>query len=326
MMTLSFASPAYENKKKKTRREKFLEEMNRVIPWAELLQIIKGYYPKAGNGRQPMPIERMLRIYFMQQWYGLSDPAMEDALYDIESLRRFAGIDMETDAIPDETTILNFRHLLEKHELTKQIFEKTQWYLKEKGLLLREGTIVDATIINAPSSTKNRENARDKEMKQTKKGNQFIVNGVELWYFGMKAHVGTDTGRGLAHSVVVTDAAVHDSQVMDELLHGEEQAIYGDRAYTSEKKKAEYEARGIKWCINRKACRHYQLAPEDMEYNHKQSQIRAKGEPAFLVVKHLWHYQKVRYKGLFKNAAQVFSLFALANLYLVRHDLPMTRA
>jgi len=318
MINATFASLAYENKKKKTRREKFLAEMDKVIPWEELIQIIKKYYPKAGNGRQPMPLERMLRIYFMQQWYGLSDPTMEDALYDIESLRRFADIDIEADVIPDETTILNFRHLLEKHELTKKIFEKTQRYLTEKGLLLREGTIVDATIINAPSSTKNRDNARDKEMKQTKKGNQ--------WYFGMKAHVGTDTGKGLAHSIVVTDAAVHDSQVMDELLHGEEQAVYGDRAYTSEKKKAEYEARGIRWCVNRKACRHYKLSPEDVEYNHKQSQIRAKGEHAFLVVKHLWHYQKVKYKGLFKNAAQVFSLFALANLYLARHELGLIRA
>jgi IS5 family transposase len=318
MITATFASLAYESKKKKTRREKFLAEMDQVIPWEELIQIIKKYYPKAGNGRQPMPLERMLRIYFMQQWYGLSDPAMEDALYDIESLRRFADIDIEADVIPDETTILNFRHLLEKHELTKKIFEKTQRYLTEKGLLLREGTIVDATIVSAPSSTKNRDNARDKEMKQTKKGNQ--------WYFGMKAHVGTDTGKGLAHSIVVMDAAVHDSQVMDELLHGEEQAVYGDKAYTSEKRKKEYETRGIRWCVNRKACRHYQLSPEDVEYNHKQSQIRAKGEHAFLVVKHLWHYQKVRYKGLFKNAAQVFSLFALANLYLARHDLRMIRA
>ena len=317
MMTVSFASLAYENKKKKTRREKFLEEMNQVIPWEELLQDIKKYYPKAGNGRQPMPLERMLRIYFMQQWYGLSDPAMEDALYDIESLRRFADIDIEVDVIPDETTILHFRHLLEKHDLTKKIFEKTQRYLSERGLLLREGTIVEATIINAPSSTKNRDKTRDKEMRQTKKGNQ--------WYFGMKAHVGTDTGKGLVHSVVVTDAGVHDSQVMDELLHGEEQAVYGDRAYTSEKRKVEYEARGIKWCVNRKACRHYQLTPEDVEYNHKQSQTRAKGEHAFLIVKHLWRYQKVRYKGLYKNAAQVFSLFALANLYLVRHDLRMIR-
>jgi IS5 family transposase len=171
--------------------------------------------------------------------------------------------------------------LLEKHELTKKIFEKTKQYLSEKGLLLREGTIVDATIINAPSSTKNRDNTRDKEMKQTKKGNQ--------WYFGMKTHAGTDTGKGLAHSVVVTDAGVHDSQVMDELLHGEEQSVYGDRAYTSEKKKKEYEDRGIKWCVNRKAYRHHRLTPEDIEYNHRQSQIRAKGEHAFLVVKHLWH-------------------------------------
>jgi transposase, IS5 family len=318
MMRVSFASLAYEDKKKKTRREKFLQEMDEVIPWEELLQIIKQYYPRAGNGRQPMPLERMLRIYFMQQWYGLSDPAMEDALYDIESMRRFAGIDLGVDVIPDETTILHFRHLLEKHHLTRKIFEKTQQYLTEKGLLLREGTIVDATIISAPSSAKNQYKTRDKEMKQTKKGNQ--------WYFGMKAHVGTDTRKGLAHSVVVTDASVHDSQVMDKLIHGEEQAIYGDRAYTSEKKRQEYEARGIKWCVNRKACRHYQLTPEDVAYNHSQSQIRAKGEHAFLVVKHLWHYQKVRYKGLFKNAVQVFSLFALANFYLVRHELQAIRA
>jgi transposase, IS5 family len=318
MMTMTFASLAYENKKKQTRREKFLEEMDKVIPWAELLRLIKGHYPKAGNGRQPMPLERMLRIYFMQQWYGLSDPLMEDALYDSESMRRFAGIDLEIDAVPDETTILHFRHLLEKHELTKKIFEKTKHYLSEKGLLLREGTIVDATIISAPSSTKNRDNSRDSEMKQTKKGNQ--------WYFGMKAHVGTDTGKGLVHSVVVTDASVHDSQVMDGLLHGEEQAVYGDSAYTSEKRKTGYEAKGIKWSVNRKGYRHYQLSPEDVAYNHKQSQTRAKGEHAFRVVKHLWHYQKVRYKGLFKNAAQVFSLFALANLYMVRRELQTVRA
>jgi len=314
----SFASLAYDNKKKKTRREKFLQEMDKVIPWKDLVEIIEKHYPKAGNGRQPMPLEMMLRIYFMQQWYALSDPAMEDALYDIESMRRFAGIDIVADVVPDETTILHFRHLLEKHELTRKIFEKTQRYLRKKGLLLREGTIVDATIINAPSSTKNRGKTRDKEMKQTKKGNQ--------WYFGMKAHVGTDSNRGLVHSIMVTDAGVHDSQVMDELLHGEEKAIYGDRAYTSEKKKKEYEARGIKWCVKRKACRHYQLTPEDIEYNHRQGRIRAKGEHVFLVVKHLWHYQKVRYKGLFKNAAQVFSLFALANLYLVRNQLLATRA
>ena len=315
MRRASFASLAYENKKKKTRREKFLEEMNQVIPWSELVEVIRNHYPKAGNGRQPMPLERMLRIYFMQQWYGLSDPAMEDALYDIESMRRFAGIDLEADIVPDETTILHFRHLLEKHHLTKELFEQTNRYLAKKGLLLREGTIVDATIINAPSSTKNREKARDEEMKQTKKGNQ--------WYFGMKAHVGTDTGRGLVHSVVVTNAAVHDLRVMDKLLHGEELAVYGDKAYTSERKKTEYEAKGIGWFVNRKAKRGQQLTPEDQGYNHLQSQIRAKGEHAFRVVKHLWRYQKVRYKGLYKNAVQVFGLFTLANLYLVRNELLM---
>ena len=217
MVTMSFASLAYENKKKKTRREKFLEEMDKVIPWAELLESIEKCYPKAGNGRQPIPLERMLRIYFMQQWYGLSDPAMEDALYDIASLRRFADIDIERDVIPDETTILHFRHLLEKYELTREIFEKTKRYLAEKSLLVKAGTIVDATIINAPTSTKNQDRTRDPEMHQTQKGNQ--------WYFGMKAHVGTDTGKGLVHSIVVTDASVHDSQVMDELLHGEENSF-----------------------------------------------------------------------------------------------------
>jgi IS5 family transposase len=309
----SFASLAYDNKKKKTRREKFLEEMDQVIPWAELLKIVRKYYPKAGNGRQPMPLERMLRIYFMQQWYGLSDPGMEDSLYDIESMRRFAGIDLEHDAVPDETTILNFRHLLERHKLTEKIFDKTKQYLTDKGLMLREGTIVDATIINAPSSTKNQTRTRDPEMKQTKKGNQ--------WYFGMKAHVGTETGRGLVHSIKVTNAAVHDSQVMDDLLHGEESAVYGDKAYADTEKRQVFEYQGIEWHIDRKGSPGHPLTEEDRGWNQEQHHTRAKGEHAFLVVKHLWNYRKVRYKGLLKNAAQVFSLFALANLYLVRQDL-----
>jgi transposase, IS5 family len=318
MKRVTFAGLAYENKKKKTRRERFLDEMDEVIPWDELTQVIIQHYPKAGNGRQPMPLEWMLRIYFLQQWYGLSDPAMEDALYDIESMRRFAGIDLELDAVPDETTILNFRHLLEKHNLTKRLFDQINHYLTGRGLLVREGTIVDATIINAPSSTKNRAKVRDPEMKQTKKGNQ--------WYFGMKAHVGTDADRGLVHSIVVTNAAVHDSRVMDKLLHGKELSVYGDKAYASKEKKQDYEARGIEWCIKRKANRGQQLTLEDKAYNHQQGKIRAKGEHAFRVVKHLWRYQKVRYKGLFKNTAQVFSLFTLANLYLARHDLRMQGA
>jgi len=313
MRNVTFASLAYDCKKKKTRREKFLEEMDRVIPWGELLPLITPHYPKIGNGRQPMPMERMLRIYFMQQWYKLSDPEMEDSLYDTESMRRFAGIDLEVDVIPDETTILNFRHLLEKYHLTQKIFEQTNSYLREKGLFIKQGTIVDATIITAPSSTKNRDKTRDQEMKSTKKGNQY--------YFGMKAHVGTDTGKGLVHDIVVTDASVHDSQVMDELVHREEELVYGDRAYSSEKKQREYEDRGVRWCVNLKGHRWHQLSEEEKTVNHQQSQIRAKGEHAFRIVKHLWHYQKVKYKGLYKNAVQVFSLFALANLYLVRHEL-----
>jgi IS5 family transposase len=291
--------------------------MDQVIPWADLLKIVRKHYPKAGNGRQPMPLERMLRIYFMQQWYGLSDPGMEDALYDIESIRRFASIDLEADTIPDETTILNFRHLLEKHKLTEKIFERTKQYLSDKGLMLREGTIVDATIINAPPSTKNQNRTRDSEMKQTKKGNQ--------WYFGMKAHVGTDTDRGLVHSVTVTNAAVHDSQEMDELLHGEETSVYGDKAYSNIAKSQEFESRGIEWHIDRKGSPSHPLTQEDRTWNQEQHRIRAKGEHAFLVVKHLWGYKKVRYKGLLKNATQVFSLFALANLYLVRKDLLLMR-
>jgi IS5 family transposase len=318
MKAMTFASLAYENKKKKTRREQFLEEMDKVIPWSELIQVIEKYYPKAGNGRQPMPMEMMLRIYFMQQWYALSDPAMEDALYDIESMRRFADIDLGVDVVPDETTILNFRHMLEQHDLTKQIFEKAKNYLKERGLLLREGTIVDATIINAPSSTKNKGEARDPEMRSTRKGNNY--------YFGMKAHIGTDTGKGLVHDVVVTDASVHDSQVMDKLVHGEEQVVYGDKAYSSEEKRKEYEARGIKWRINLRGCRWRQLTELEAAINHEQSQTRAKVEHIFLVVKHLWRYTKVRYKGLYKNAAQVYILFALANLYLVRRELKVIGA
>jgi transposase, IS5 family len=248
--------------------------MDAVIPWKTLTEIIAPHYPKAGNGRQPMPLERMLRIYFMHQWYGLSDPTMEDALYDIEPMRRFAGIDLTGDVVSDETTILHFRHLLEKHKLTEAIFEKTNRYLTERGVLLREGTIVDATIINAPSSTKNQNKTRDLEMKQTKKGNQ--------WYFGMNAHVGTDTGKGLAYSIVVTNAAVHDSKVMDELLHGKEQAVYGDKAYSGKERQIDYEEVDIRWRVHRKANHGQCLTEEDAAYNHEQRKVRSQRRTFFL--------------------------------------------
>lgn len=310
MRQSSFSEMEYAAKKKVTRKERFLTEMDQVIPWKMLQRSIRKHYPKAGGGRKPIGLDIMLRIYFMQQWYGLSDPAMEDSLYDSQAMRRFAGVDVS--AIPDESTILNFRHLLERHNLTAKLFQQVERYLSDKGLMLNEGTIVDASIINAPSSTKNQDKQRDPEMKQTKKGNQ--------WYFGMKAHIGTDT-QGRTHSIVVTDAATHDSQVMDDLLHGEEATVYGDKAYASAEKKQGLEARGVSWRINRKAKRGRKLNAADNAFNRKNNRTRARVEHPFRIVKDLWGYTKVRYKGLAKNAAQVFALFALANLYMVRKEL-----
>ncbi len=223
MKQTTFASLAYAGKKKRTRREAFLAEMEAVVPWARLTALIEPHYPKAGpkGGRPPMPLEVMLRVYCLQQWYALSDPAAEEALYDSDAMRRFAGLELGDDAIPDETTILNFRHLLERHELTRAIFEAVNAYLRERGILLREGTLVDATLIDAPSSTKNKQGARDPEMTSTKKGN--------AWYFGMKAHVGVDIDSGVVHTLETSTAKMHDSQKFDELLHGDEHAVFGDK-------------------------------------------------------------------------------------------------
>ena len=310
MKQSSFSDLAYEQKKKTTRKERFLAEMDAILPWDKLLKPIVRKYPKAGQGRHPIPAAVMLRIYFLQRWYGLSDPGMEDSLYDVESMRRFAGVDLE--CVPDETTILKFRHFLEAHRLTEALFRLTTRYLSERGLLLSEGTIVDASIISAPSSTKNRDRQRDPEMKQTKKGN--------AWYFGMKTHIGTDT-QGRVHSVAVTDAAVHDSVMMPDCLHGEETAVYGDKAYADEGRRQAALGRGIDWRVNRKARRGQRLNCADQSFNRKSNRTRARVEHAFGVIKHLWGYRKVRYRGLAKNAAQAFTLFALANFYLARREL-----
>lgn len=309
----SFTDLEYAVKKKTTRKEKFLAEMDEILPWKELLSVIKRHYPRRGQGRPPIHLESMLRIYFMQQWYGLSDPAMEDSLYDITSMRLFAGLGL--DNIPDETTILRFRHLLERHHLTEKLFRKTEKYLSERNLILSEGTIVDATIVSAPSSTKNKDRKRDPEMKQTKKGN--------MWHFGMKIHVGTDT-QGRAHSVAVTDAAVHDSQMMDALLHGDEEEVYGDKAYASWDRQERLESAGAVCRINRKARRGKRLNCADRAFNKKSNRTRARVEHLFGVVKHLWGYRKVRYRGIDKNASQVFTLMALANLYLARRELALS--
>jgi IS5 family transposase len=308
----TFASVAWTQKGKVTRRERFLAEMDAVVPWAELLQLIEPHYPKAGNGRQPLGLEKMLRIYFVQQWFNLSDPQAEDAVYDSESVRRFVGIELGRDVVPDETTILRFRHLLEEHELTAKIFALIKDLLTAKRLMLKAGTIVDATIITAPSSTKNATKTRDPEMKQTRKGNN--------WYFGMKLHIGTDT-KGRVHSVTATDAAAADISQLDELIHCEERAIYGDKAYWKEEDRQTYEACGIRYRMNRRGTRGTPLSEWWKQINRARSQTRARVEHPFHIVKRLWGFAKVRYRGLAKNLARAQTMFALANLYSVRHQL-----
>jgi IS5 family transposase len=286
--------------------------MEAVIPWKHLNGLIEPHYPKAGNGTQPMPLERMLRIYFMQQWFNLSDPAMEDSLYDSESMRRFAGIELGEDAVPDETTILRFRHLLEKHYLTQAIFAQIRTLLEQKRLLLKSGTIVDATIIEAPPSTKNEQQARDPEMHQTKKGKD--------WHFGMKAHVGTDR-RGIVHSLSTTPANVSDFSQLPKLLHGQERELYGDQAYWSVLHQQAARERGVRYRVNRRPQPGHPLTQAQRRINRLRSATRARGEHAFHVIKHLWGFTKVRYRGLAKNTARLFSAFALANLYLLRRRL-----
>ncbi len=313
MQQASFADLAYTHKKKLTRKERFLAEMDQLLPWPQLLKPIFKRYPKPGQGRRPIPAEVLLRIYFLQQWYGLSDPAMEDSLYDSEAMRRFARVDLAH--IPDETTVCKFRHFLEAHELTAALFRLTEQYLAEQAVLVRTGTIVDATIIPASGSTKNQAQARDPEMASTKKGRN--------WYFGLKAHIGSDP-QGRVHSVVVTDASVHDSQVMADCFHGEEQVIYGDKAYASTAGRQAAEAQGQAWRVHRKATRGRRLTCADRAFNRKSNRVRARVEHVFGVIKHLWGYRRVRYRGLAKNAAHLFTLFALANWYLVRRELAAT--
>ena len=314
MKQTTFASLAWQAKGRTTRRERFLAEMNAVVPWARLTALIEPHYPKGKGGRPPMPLERMLRVYFMQQWFNLSDPQAEDALYDIEPMRRFAGIELADDAIPDETTILNFRHLLERHQLTEQIFAAVRALLEEKKLLLRSGTIVDATIISAPSSTKNASKSRDPEMHQGKKNKR-------EWKFGMKVHVGTSK-QGLVHSIVTGPANEADITRLDGLLQGTEHELYGDQAYWSEDHRQQCQHAGIRYRVNRRpATQHHPLSEYQRAINRARSRGRARGEHAFHVVKRLWGFAMVRYRGLAKNTVRTFALFALANLYLVRRRL-----
>jgi IS5 family transposase len=312
---LSFASLDFASKKKRTKRDVFLAEMAAVVPWSVLEAVIEPRYPKAGahGGRRPFPVAVMLRIYCLQQWYNLSDPGAEEALYDIQSMRAFCHLELGQDPIPDETTILNFRHLLETHALTKAVFEAVAEHLEARGALLRGGTIVDATLIAASPSTKNAAGKRDCEMRSSKKGNQ--------WYFGMKAHVGVDARSGLVHTAGVTSGSVHDAKVMDRLIRADDTAVYGDKGYASGAKKCAAAAAGVLWAVKEKARPGGKLTARQRARNHRFGKVRAKVEHVFRVMKCQFGYRKVRYRGLAKNGAQVFSLLALANLYLARRTL-----
>jgi len=307
----TFAGLAWSNKGKVTRREHFLAEMDQVIPWERLLGLIEPYYPKGGRGRPPLGLEKMLRVYFLQHWFNLSDPGAEEALYDSESMRRFARIELGEEPIPDESTILQFRHLLEQHRLTEAMFVEVNALLEAKGLLLKSGTIVDATIIEAPTSTKNQTGQRDPEMKQVRKGRN--------WHFGLKLHVGTDK-RGVVHSISVTHAAVSDLQELGTLLHGQERELFGDQAYWSEPLRQQCEAEGIRYRVNRRPNR-TPLSARWRRINRERSRTRARGEHPYQVLKHLWEFRKVRYRGLEKNRVRIYGALALVNLYRMRRML-----
>ncbi len=311
---ISFAATGFERHAKTTRRTKFLQEMDRIVPWKRLRKVVKPfYYQGVGVGRRPIDLERMLRIYFLQQWFNLSDPAVEEALYDMLSMRAFARIDLGEAGVPDETTICKFRHLLEKHALGKKLFEEVNRHLANCGITISGGTIVDATIIPAPSSTKNQDGERDPEMHQTRKGNR--------WYFGMKAHIGVDSRHKLVHSIVTTAANVHDSKVLSELLHGNETRVYGDSAYVGKADVIREKSPRARAFINRRAYRNRPLTDADRATNRRKSSIRARAEHVFGAVKGFFGFKKVRYRGLAKNENCLNVLFALSNLLMVKKRL-----
>jgi transposase, IS5 family len=313
----SFLQAEYACKKKPTRRDKFLAEMEEVVPWARLVQRLQPLYPKGERGRPPIGLERMLRVYFVQQWYGLADEAVEDAFYDSQALRGFAGIDLNRDPVPDATTVLRFRHWLEQHELTKALFDEVGVMLAERGLLMRQGTIVDATIIAAPASTKNKAKARDPEMHQTKKGNQ--------WHFGMKAHIGVDVASGVVHSLTGTAANAADITQMAAVLHGQEEAVFADAGYTGAAKRSEHAEREVSWniAVKRGIIKALPQVLRDLAEAEERAlaQVRAWVEHPFHIVKNLFRHKKLRYRGLAKNTAQLHTLFALANLMIVKKTL-----
>ena len=300
----------YERYRKPTKRDVFLAAMERIVPWTALCEVIEPHYPKAGNGRPPVGLERMLRMYFIQHWFNLADAACEDALLDSTALRRFVGIDLGRERVPDATTLLKFRRLLDEHKLGQALFAKVGEVLQAQGMKVGNGTIVDATIISAPSSTKNAQKERDPEMHQTRKGQQ--------WYFGMKLHIGVDSKTGLAHSAVVTAANVHDKHPIPQLLHGQEQKFYGDSAYASQQELVHAKAPMAQDMTNRRVQKGSVTEELERLTNRAKSRVRARVEHMFAVVKRLWGFDKVRYRGLAKNATRAFVALGLANIFLAR--------
>lgn len=305
----SFLSIAHN---KKLRCETFLSEMDQIIPWGRFMERVLPHYTEKEVGRKHKELKMMLKIYFAQKWYDLSDPGMEDAIYDRNSFQKFLGVDLLSDTVPDETTICKFRHLLEEHALQEEFFQIVNEILEEKGLLLMHGTITDATIVHAPSSTKNKEGKRDPDMSSTKKGNQ--------WYFGMKAHVGTDT-KGIVHHLEATAAKVHDKAKADLLYHGEEKVKLGDKAYGSQKDKRKARRDGVFYGIADKGTRNHPLSASQKKRNRQLSSVRSFVEHPFQVIKCQWKFRKVRYRGIQKNKLHLFALFASCNLYRVRRQL-----
>ena len=321
MKQLSFAQAEFAAKKKVTRRERFLAEMEQVVPWAALLEALRPhYFPSAEGrrGRPPIGLERMLRMYFVQQWYNLADEALEEAVYDSGALRHFIGIDLGRESVPDATTLLGFRHLLQDQGLTETILATINGALRERGLLLQQGTAIDATLLAAPSSTKNREHSRDPEMHQTRKGQQ--------WYFGMKAHIGVDARSGLVHTVVGTAANVSDVSQTAQLLHGKEEMVFADAGYTGADKREENQDTSVSWHIAIKRGQLKAMAEGPIKAlieraERLKAQVRSRAEHPFHVIKNLFGYRKVRYRGLKKNTAQLYTLFALANLVIAKRAL-----
>jgi transposase, IS5 family len=313
MRQLSLGTAGFERYARTTRRAAFLAEMERVVPWPALCAVVEPYYAKPGNGRPPVGVERMLRLYFLQQWFNLSDPAVEEAVYDSQAMRRFVGIDLGCEPVPDETTVCRFRHLLEAHDLGRRLFAEVQRHLAENGLKVATGTIVDATIINAPSSTKNRQKARDPEMRQTKKGKQ--------WYFGMKAHVGVDSRTKLIHAVVATAANVADSRVLPDLLHGNETRVWGDQAYRGQRAVIRQHAPKASDFTNRRYRQRGVVNLVERGKNRTKSKVRARVEHSIGVVKRVFGFTKVRYRGLKKNGHRLLVTCALANLFIARRHL-----